>query len=62
MAKKKAIVFHTLKKKSYNSLGDVKKEIEDGGIEKVAEFSGSMIATNVRTYCLYDNKVIARDL
>lgn len=61
MAKKK-VAFHTLKKKKYNSLGDVKKEIEDGGIEKVAEFSGSMIATNVRTYCLYDGIVIVRDL
>lgn len=60
MARKKKQ--HVIKKKSYNTLGDLKKEIEDAGVEKVKEFLGFQLTTNARVYSLFDNQLVIKDL
>ena len=51
------MVKHTLKKKKYNCLGDVKKEIVDRGIEKVQEFDGCVLTTDKNRYTMVDSIV-----
>jgi len=48
---------HKLKKKRYACLNDVKKEIEDSGVEKVKEFIGSSLTTDKNYYTMCDSVV-----
>lgn len=48
---------HKLKKKRYNQLQDVKREIEVAGIEKVKEFNGWRLTTQSNSYTIIDSTV-----
>jgi len=48
---------HKLKKKRYNALGDVKKEIQSLGVEQIKEFSGHTLTTDRNKYTMVDSTV-----
>lgn len=53
--------YHTLRKKSYNSLSEVRREILEKGIEKVLDFNGYELTTNRGVYGLADGEVSFRE-
>lgn len=52
---------HTLRRKSYSSLSDVRAEIIRDKQEKVVSFNGYELVTNRRVYGLFDGTVTYED-
>lgn len=48
---------HKLKRKRYNSLVELKKEIQDKGKEKVLDFNGYSLVTNKNKYTMVDSMI-----
>ena len=48
--------------RSWNSLTDLKEQIEADKSEKIVSFNGWQLITNKWEYCLFDNKLIRRNL